>query len=209
MKCNDGRRALDLLVSCSGLIVLYPVFLVVSLAIILDSGLPVLFKQQRVARRGKLFMLYKFRTMRNSNKQVWVDVGGARPQRSELHNLRRSFVTTSPMDIRVTRVGAVLRRYHLDELPQLWNVLEGSMSLVGPRPDTPIQEIDYNEHVWLERCSVDPGLTGPAQVMGGKGLTPWRRVSLELAYIRCRRGLRLDVMILIKTIGALFRGGSY
>lgn len=204
-----SRRVVDLFGACYGLLFLFPIILVVSIAIVMESGLPVFFRQQRVARHGKLFVLYKFRTMRSVSIQAWIDPSGPRPSRNQLMELRRSFVTTVPLDGRITRVGAILRRFHIDEIPQLFNVLEGDMSLVGPRPDTPIQEIDYSEVQWSERCSVAPGLTGPSQVMGGKELTLRRRIALDLAFIRRRRGLRLDYLVIAQTFISVIKGKSY
>jgi lipopolysaccharide/colanic/teichoic acid biosynthesis glycosyltransferase len=115
---------------------------------------------------------------------------------------------TQSQDVRVTRVGRFIRRTSLDELPQLLNVLKGDMSLVGPRPDLPVQRDGYTEHDWAERCSVRPGITGLAQVVARSEATPAERLALDLAYVRQHNGF-MDMGIVWRTLGRLSgKGGN-
>jgi lipopolysaccharide/colanic/teichoic acid biosynthesis glycosyltransferase len=136
-------RAANIAFSVAGLIVLAPVFLILSVAIVVDSGRPVFFRQWRVGRNGKSFTLLKFRSMR-------TDPTGNRITRSG--------------DDRITTVGRFLRRFKLDELPQLWNVLNGDMSLVGPRPEV-AAFVDLTDPVWQKVLSVRPGITDLATLL--------------------------------------------
>jgi lipopolysaccharide/colanic/teichoic acid biosynthesis glycosyltransferase len=136
-------RAANVIFSVAGLIVLSPVFLILSVAIVFDSGMPVFFRQPRVGRNGRPFFLFKFRSMRS-------DPTGNRITRAG--------------DARITRVGKFLRKYKLDELPQLWNVLNGDMSLVGPRPEV-AAFVDLTNPVWRRVLSVRPGITDLATLL--------------------------------------------
>lgn len=138
-----AKRLFDLLLSASGLVVLAPVLLLVAVWIRLDSSGPALFRQERVGRAGRLFTIHKFRTMR-------VDGGG--------------LGLTVGRDARITRAGEFLRRYKLDELPQLWDVLRGAMSLVGPRPDLPRYVARYPAALRDVVLSARPGITDPASL---------------------------------------------
>ena len=182
------KRAMDLLFSVSGLLLLWPVMLVAAVAVAADSGLPVLFVQQRVGRGGRGFGMLKFRSM-----VVDAAVTGS--------------YETQADDPRITRVGRWLRRTSVDELPQLLNVLKGEMSLVGPRPDVPAQRANYTAADWLERCSVRPGLTGLAQVTLRSLATPAQRLALDLQYVR-EAGPVLDLKILGRTLARLGGRGS-
>ena len=182
------KRAMDLVFSVSGLLLLWPVMLVAAVAVAVDSGLPVLFVQRRVGRRGRGFGMLKFRSM-------VADAFG-----------HGSYQTESD-DPRVTRVGRWLRRTSIDELPQLLNILKGEMSLVGPRPDVPAQEANYTAADWVERCSVRPGLTGLAQSTLRSQATPAQRLALDLQYVR-EAGLALDLKILGRTLARLGGRGS-
>ena len=170
-----GKRVLDLVLTVSTA----PIWLFVSgiCAVIVraDSPGPVLFKQRRVGRNGELFELYKFRSM--------VDDPASD--------------TVFPDDSRITRVGRVLRRWSLDELPQLLNVVRGEMSLVGPRPTLEYQVERYDERQ-RGRLAARPGLTGLAQ-QSGRNILPWAdRIELDLEYIR-RQSLGLDLRLLVTT----------
>jgi len=132
----------DAIVSAGGLIVLSPILLLVAIAVVLEDGLPVFFQHERVGRGGRLFCLWKFRSMRT--------------------NLCGSSITSSD-DPRVTRSGRVLRRYKIDELPQLWNVIRGEMSLVGPRPEIP-RFVNFNDPVWRAVLGRKPGITDLASL---------------------------------------------
>ncbi len=133
----------DRLVAAGGLIVLLPLFAIIACCILLEDGAPIFYRQHRVGRGGRRFWLYKFRSMR---------IGQSGP------------AVTAAGDTRVSRVGKVLRRYKLDELPQLWNVLVGSMRLVGPRPEMP-RFVDLDDATWREVLSVQPGITDLATLV--------------------------------------------
>jgi lipopolysaccharide/colanic/teichoic acid biosynthesis glycosyltransferase len=138
-----ARAVLDRAVAAAGLIFLSPVFAAIAAAIALQDGLPVFFRQERVGRFGQPFRLLKFRSMRDAASGVRVTAGG---------------------DPRITRIGRILRKYKLDELPQLWNVLKGEMSLVGPRPEVPCF-VDLEKPAWRRVLSVKPGLTDLATLI--------------------------------------------
>lgn len=182
------KRAMDLTLSLLALPLLAPVMALVALAILLESGRPVLFRQQRVGQGDREFGLYKFRSMVK-------DAAAVGPYH------------TAAGDPRVTRVGRFIRRTSLDELPQLLNVLRGEMSLVGPRPDVPAQRALYTPADWRERCSVRPGITGLAQAQLRSAATPEQRLALDLRYVR-ERSLALDARILVWTLGRLTGRGS-
>ncbi len=179
------KRAFDLVVAACALLLLALPMLLAAVLVWLDSGRPVLFVQQRVGRDGRLFRLLKFRSM-------VVDAESRGPQR------------TAAGDARITRVGRVLRRTSVDELPQLINVLRGDMSLVGPRPDVPAQRADYTEEQWALRCSVRPGLTGLAQARYRSRATPRQRLEADLDYV-ARHGLCRDLSILGLTAARLLQ----
>ena len=183
------KRTLDLAVAI-GLAPLWaPLALIIALAIWLDDGGPVLFRQQRVGLGGTIFPLYKFRTMRRD-----TDPYAAAP--------------SDPADRRITRLGRFLRKTSLDEIPQFWNVLRGHMSMVGPRPEMPFLVERYAD--WQRaRLDVKPGITGLWQVVGRKNLPLEFNIEYDLWYLR-NRTLMLDVAILFKTIPAvLFGKGAF
>jgi lipopolysaccharide/colanic/teichoic acid biosynthesis glycosyltransferase len=182
------KRAMDLLLATIGLIVASPVLLLAAVAIALESGWPVLFRQTRLGLGGSEFPMYKFRTMVKDAA-------------------RRGPYHTAAGDPRITRVGAFLRRTSIDELPQLFNVLKGHMSIVGPRPDVPQQRALYNDQDWAERCSVRPGITGMAQAMLRSEATASERLMLDLRYTR-EHDVWLDLKILGWTLGRLHGSGS-
>jgi lipopolysaccharide/colanic/teichoic acid biosynthesis glycosyltransferase len=182
------KRAMDLALSALALLLLSPLLLGVALAVALESGRPVLFRQHRVGRDERLFGLYKFRSMVKDAASI-----------GPYH--------TAADDPRITRVGRFIRRTSLDELPQLLNVLKGEMSLVGPRPDVPAQRSLYSEADWRLRCSVRPGITGLAQALLRSAATPEQRLDLDLRYVR-ERSLWLDLKIMAWTLGRLTGKGS-
>ena len=182
------KRVLDIVLALSALLVLSPVMLLVAVAVALESGPPVLFRQQRVGRNGIDFGMLKFRSM---EKDAAV--------RGPYH--------TATDDPRITRVGRFIRRASLDELPQLINVLRGDMSVVGPRPDVPAQRELYAPQDWAERCSVRPGITGLAQARLRSEANPAQRLALDLQYVR-EGSLSLDLRILWLTLGRLGGRGS-
>ena len=190
------KRLVDLIGATIGLVIVTPVFLLIAALVKVDSRGPILFRQNRVGRGGRLFKIFKFRTM----------VNGAEQHRDELLEAsiypdRRLFKIVR--DPRTTRLGAWLRRTSLDELPQLLNVLKGEMSLVGPRPPIP-SEVDLYEAHHYARFDVKPGITGPWQINGRNEVTDFEKVvALETAYIRSW-SLVLDLLIMLKTIPVVF-----
>ena len=194
------KRAVDLTMTTLGLLAISPLLLAVAAAIKLDGGGPVLFKQHRVGLDGSTFTMWKFRSMYVDAEQRLAELRGKNPA------IGLMFKMTD--DPRVTRVGKFLRKFSLDELPQLFNVLTGSMSLVGPRP--PLQsEVDLYETHAHRRLLVTPGLTGLWQV-SGRSLLSWEEtVRLDLRYVE-NWTLTLDLLILWKTFFAvLARRGAY
>lgn len=200
-----ARRALDLVLALALLVLLSPLLLIIALLIRLDSSGPAVYRQRRLGRDMRPFVVNKFRTMR-------PDADPA-PHREYVQTLilggrRRAKTGGRPLyklavDDRITRVGRVLRRLSLDELPQLWNVVRGEMSLVGPRPVIPYETEQYPTW-YLARFSVKPGLTGLWQVSGRNEKTYEEMVLLDIEYAR-RRNLPLDLLILVKTLWVVVR----
>jgi exopolysaccharide biosynthesis polyprenyl glycosylphosphotransferase len=195
-----AKRAFDVALSTVGLLVLAPVFLVIASAIKLTSPGPVFFRQQRVGLQRRPFTLLKFRTMVADAELLLAGLLTRNEADGPLFKLRH--------DPRITRVGRWLRRYSLDELPQLWNVLCGDMSLVGPRPPLP-SEVAHYEDWQLDRLEVRPGLTGLWQVSGRSDLSFDEYVRLDLFYIE-NWSLAYDLIMVIKTIPMLLKAkGAY
>jgi lipopolysaccharide/colanic/teichoic acid biosynthesis glycosyltransferase len=196
------KRSLDLLVSSAALLIFSPVFMIIALLIRRDERGPVLFRQKRVGKDGVLFDMYKFRSMTlDAEKHRAV---------LQMQNLHGQENVTFKMkdDPRITRVGRWLRRTSLDELPQLWNVLKGDMSLVGPRPPLPSEYALYTDYQRTRMCVV-PGLTCLWQVSGRADLPFETQVELDREYI-ARRSFFLDVKLLLLTIPAVLSGrGAY
>jgi lipopolysaccharide/colanic/teichoic acid biosynthesis glycosyltransferase len=194
------KRILDLFCSLIGLILAAPVFFLAGVAIKLDSPGPVFYSQERVGLNGNSFRMYKLRTMIVDAERKVAQVLSTNPLQGPVFKI--------PDDPRVTRVGRFLRRWSLDELPQLWNVLRGEMSLVGPRPEESWVVAQYND-VQRLRLKIKPGLTGPMQVSGRGDLDMDERLKLELNYIQ--NGCILeDLKILIKSLPAIISGkGAY
>ena len=191
-----AKRLLDLAASAIGLVILSPILVAVSLAIALDDGRPVLFRQRRVGLHGRPFDVVKFRSMTRDAEERRAEIA----HRNEVSG--RAFKVTD--DPRVTRTGRFLRRTSLDELPQLWNVLRGEMSLVGPRPPLPDEVAGYD--LWhRRRLSMKPGITGLWQVRGRREPDFDRWVAADLEYID-RWSLWLDFQILARTIPAAVQG---
>ncbi|MGO9178344.1 MAG: sugar transferase [Candidatus Limnocylindrales bacterium] len=190
------KRAVDLVLGTAGLVVLSPILAVIALAIAADGGAPVLFAQRRVGLHGRSFQLLKFRTMVRDAEDHRAELA----ERNEING--RAFKVTD--DPRVTRVGRLLRRNSLDELPQLWNVLLGDMSLVGPRPPLP-QEVEHYDLWHRRRLSMKPGMTGLWQVRDRREANFDRWVAADLEYID-RWSLWLDLQILLRTIPAAVQG---
>jgi exopolysaccharide biosynthesis polyprenyl glycosylphosphotransferase len=194
------KRTMDLFVSASVLLVLSPLLALIALAILFDSGRPVLFRQRRAGQEGRPFTMLKFRTM-------VVDAEQRLPELIDLASLDQPAFKIRD-DPRVTRVGRFLRRTSLDELPQLINVLRGDMSLVGPRPEEVAIVALYDERQ-RGRLAVKPGVTGPMQVYGRSDLTFDERLAMERDYLD-NLSLLTDLAILIRTPRAIIRGdGAY
>ena len=182
------RRAVDVAVASAGLVAASPVLALAALAVKLEDRGPILFRQVRVGKDGADFELLKLRTM----------IVGAESQGAGF--------AVDRGDSRITRIGRLLRRTSVDELPQLWNVVRGEMSLIGPRPTLRYQVDRYDEHQ-RHRLDIRPGITGWAQV-NGRAALPWaERIELDVWYVE-HRSLALDLKILLRTPRALF-GGIY
>ena len=199
-----AKRGLDLVVLCPFVVVMLPalVLLVIAVgfAIRLDSPGPIIFRQQRMGKGGRAFHMYKFRSMRNDAEALKQDLQEENEADGPLFKIRD--------DPRVTRVGRWLRRYSIDELPQLINVLRGDMSLVGPRPPL-AQEVELYEAWQKKRLDVSPGLVGLPQVSGRSDLTFEEVIKLDLYYIE-NWSLALDIKILAQAVPVVVRGrGAY
>jgi lipopolysaccharide/colanic/teichoic acid biosynthesis glycosyltransferase len=183
------KRAMDVVLSLLALLVLSPLLVATSLAIALESGRPVLFRQIRLGLHGREFGMFKFRSMVK-------DAASIGPY------------FTSTNDPRITRVGRLIRRTSIDELPQILNVLRGDMSLVGPRPDVPAQRGLYSDADWAQRCSVRPGITGLAQALLRSEGSEGERLALDLRYTR-EANVWFDLKIMVWTLGRLTgKGGN-
>ena len=181
-------RAADLAIAVIGLVLASPLLAVIAIAIRLESPGPILYRQRRVGKDGRIFELFKLRTMRRGADPVGVGT---------------AVISDDP---RVTRVGRLLRRYSLDELPNLINVLRGEMRIVGPRATLPAQVELYTPRQ-LRRLDLRPGVTGWAQIHGRAGI-PWEeRIELDVWYVE-HRSLWLDLKILAKTPAALLGGAG-
>jgi exopolysaccharide biosynthesis polyprenyl glycosylphosphotransferase len=195
------KRAMDVVVSVLLLVLLSPFFALIALVILLDSGRPVLFRQRRAGKDGEPFMVLKFRTMVADAEERLGDLGV---------DLKALEEPTFKMvdDPRVTRVGHFLRQASIDELPQLVNVLSGSMSLVGPRPEVGEIADTYDDRQRL-RLAIKPGITGPMQVYGRSDLTFEERLAMERDYLD-NLSIAGDLAIILRTPGAIIRGdGAY
>jgi lipopolysaccharide/colanic/teichoic acid biosynthesis glycosyltransferase len=195
------KRCLDVVVAAAALVLLSPLFLVVSLLIKITDGGPVLFVQRRVGRNGTGFFMFKFRSMRVHAHALLRSLAG--------ENIHGSGITFKvKRDPRVTWVGRIIRKISIDELPQLWNILKGDMSLVGPRPALP-EEVARYRPADRERLRVLPGLTCFWQVQGRGDLPFEDQVQLDIEYVRTRT-LWLDAKLLLLTVPAVLRcRGAY
>jgi lipopolysaccharide/colanic/teichoic acid biosynthesis glycosyltransferase len=188
-----GKRLLDASIAFVALLLGAPLLALIALLVWIDSGRPIIFRQKRSGKGGAEFLLYKFRTMHNAAELRLSPDGSAR---------------VSKDDDRITRLGRLFREFGLDELPQLWNVLKGDMSLVGPRPYIPIHTEMLSE--WSRRrLEIRPGVVCLTEI-SGRNLLPWsRRLELDIFYIE-NVSLRLDVSTLLRVIPVLIlRRGVY
>ncbi len=195
-----AKRCFDIVASCLSLVILSPVFLVTAVAIKLDDGGPVFFSQLRAGKDGKDFRLYKFRSMRINAEQLFAQMQVQNEQTGNAFKIRS--------DPRITRVGRFIRKYSIDELPQLINIIKGEMSIVGPRPILSGQMAtcsDYDK----QRLAVRPGLTCIWQISGRADIKWEQWVELDLQYIR-EMSLFNDLKIIFKTVPVVLRGdGAY
>jgi lipopolysaccharide/colanic/teichoic acid biosynthesis glycosyltransferase len=182
------KRAVDIAIALPLVVLSAPLVALLALAVRLESPGDPIYRQTRVGKDGRLFEIYKLRTM----------VEGA--------EFTGAGLAIAAGDSRITRLGALLRRYSLDELPNLWNVVRGDMSIVGPRPTLKGQVDQYTERQ-CGRLAVKPGITGWAQINGRASL-PWpERIELDLWYVE-HRSLALDLQILSRTLGLVVRGSG-
>lgn len=185
------KRFIDLFASTLGILILWFPMLVIAVIVKCTSKGPAIYKQVRLTKNGKEFKLYKFRSMK-----VDAEANGAQWAKKD--------------DDRVTKFGKFMRKVRLDELPQLFNIFLGQMSIVGPRPERPefYEEFETYIHGFNQRLKVKCGLTGHAQVNGGYDLLPQEKILLDLEYIK-KRSFFFDIKIMFQTIGVIFgRKGS-
>lgn len=181
------KRAFDIIISLVGLIIASPFMLIIAIAIKLYDGGPIIYKQERLTRDGKVFWIWKFRSM-------------------SVDSDKKEQRITGKGDSRVTPVGNIIRNIHFDELPQLFNILRGEMSFVGPRPEWKVTTEQYMEQIpeFAFRLKVKAGLTGYAQVWGKYNTTPYDKLKLDLTYIE-NYSLWLDIKIILLTVKILFQ----
>jgi undecaprenyl phosphate N,N'-diacetylbacillosamine 1-phosphate transferase len=188
MNYQAVKRIIDMIAALAVLIVCAPLFLVITILIKLDSKGPVLFWQERVGENFHIFKICKFRTM-----VVGADKMG-------------TGIYSSNHDLRITRVGKILRKTSLDELPQIINVLKGEMSIVGPRPTLEYQTRQYNDYQ-RQRLNVKPGVTGLAQVNGRQSLTWKEKIDFDVEYVN-KISIILDLKIILKTLIVVFKSSD-
>jgi lipopolysaccharide/colanic/teichoic acid biosynthesis glycosyltransferase len=195
-----SKRAFDLLVAGLALVLLVPIIPLIAVMIKLDTPGPVFFRQQRVGRRGRVFHFYKFRSMFAGAEERKKEVEALNEQDGPVFKVR--------LDPRVTDVGRFLRRSSLDEIPQIFNVVKGQMSIVGPRPPLP-SEVERYQPWHRRRLEVTPGITCLWQISGRSHLSfnEWMRLDME--YLK-HRSIKTDLLIFLKTIPAVIaRKGAY
>jgi len=179
------KRLFDLLCSVPLLVILSPLLLLVAIIMKFEGKGPIIFKQKRGGYKQKHFYIYKFRTMIQNAENTGLGY------------------KTEKNDPRITRVGNVLRKYSIDELPQLINIIKGDMSIVGPRPALTVQTDNYNNYQ-LQRLQVKPGITGLAQINGRNTLTWDERIKWDVEYVN-KASLGLDIKIILKTVFIVLR----
>lgn len=197
---DPTKRALDLVVGFAMLIFFAPVMILVALAVRATSAGPILFRQVRIGARGETFECFKFRTMRVDAEKVLAEIMATRA------DLRREWDENQKLgvDPRVTGIGAFLRNSSLDELPQLFNVLRGEMSLVGPRPIVKAEIPRYGRYS-QSYFKMKPGISGLWQVSGRNAVSYRRRIAADVLYARSR-SFRMDLQILVMTVPAVLTG---
>jgi exopolysaccharide biosynthesis polyprenyl glycosylphosphotransferase len=194
------KRCFDLLFSVTVMVLLSPVFLLIAIAVLVSSGWPVFYSQKRIGLNGRSFKFYKFRSMVKGADKMLTDV--------ENIHAKDHVIFKNRQDPRVTPVGRILRKYSLDELPQFLNVLNNSMSVVGPRPALP-HEVNVYNSIYERRLIAKPGITGPWQISGRSDLDLRTSVALDLNYL-INWSFTRDLWIIVSTVGAIFKGkGAY
>lgn len=183
------KRAIDFIGALLLTIALSPLWIIAGLAVVLESGFPIFYKQKRVGLNQEHFNVYKMRTMVKDAEKL------------------SGPVLATEDDPRITRVGRILRTYRIDELPQLINVLQGSMSFIGPRPERPVFVEEYLETIpgYAERFRIKPGLTGLAQINGGYATTPARKLKYDLMYVY-HQSIGMDVQVVVETLKVVLTG---
>ncbi|CEJ74928.1 glycosyltransferase [[Clostridium] sordellii] len=183
------KRILDIISSLLGLIVAIPIILVIAIIIKIEDNGPVFYSQQRLGKDEKSFFVYKLRSMKVDAEKY----GGVQWAQKD--------------DPRITKIGKFIRKTRIDEIPQLFNILKGDMSLIGPRPERPELTYKFNKEIpgFIDRLVIKPGLTGLAQVNGGYDISPEEKLKWDIIYIK-NRNIFLDISIIFKTIGVVFTG---
>lgn len=195
------KRFIDIVLSSMGLLLLSPLLLLVAVLIKSESKGAALFKQIRIGRYGEPFTMYKFRSMRNDAEAKRAELDGANESAAGV-------IFKMKQDPRITRIGAIIRKTSIDELPQLINVLRGDMSLVGPRPPLPSEVAQYTR-ADRARLGATPGITCLWQVAGRSDIPFDKQVKLDLSYIE-KQSIWLDLQLLVKTIPAVIKArGAY
>lgn len=182
------QRVLDIVLSVIGLLVGIPLMVIFGILIKIEDNGPITYKQERLGKGGKSFYIYKLRSMRTDAEKF-----GAQWAEKD--------------DPRITKVGKFIRKTRIDEIPQLFNILKGDMSIIGPRPERPSFTEEFNEEIpgFINRLAVKPGLTGWAQVNGGYEITPEEKLIEDIYYIK-NRSILLDLKILFKTVKVVLTG---
>ena len=194
------KRSFDLVASFCGLVILSPLFLILIIAILIDDFGAPFYSQTRVGKNGRPFRMWKFRSMVTNADELKKQLMAQNEVEGAMFKMKH--------DPRITRVGRVIRKYSLDELPQLYNVLKGDMSLIGPRPPLPEEVAQYTDYQ-RQRLQVTPGCTGLWQATVRNSVNFEEMVEIDLDYIR-RQGVKLDLWILVQTIKIMIKpNGAY
>lgn len=197
------KRIFDIIMSIFFLIVLSPIYLLVSFIIVCETGMPIIYKNERIGIRGKHFFIYKFRSMyQKDSTGMQFGSNGKRAEAREKRLIEKNSVRSGPIykianDPRVTPFGRLIRRWSIDELPQFWNVLKGEMSIVGPRPHQP-REVKQYEDEFKQVFTLKPGITGLAQISGRSDLSFEDEMKLDIFYTE-KWSLLTDIIIFVKT----------
>lgn len=187
------KRIMDVICSLSGLMFLMPIFCIVGILIKLESKGPIFFSQERVGKNGEGFKMYKFRSMVINAEELKEKLHGKNEMSGPMFKMKN--------DPRVTRIGKFIRKTSIDELPQLFNVLKGEMSLVGPRPSLPKEVVKFDDWM-MERLDVKPGLTCYWQVCGRNDIDFEDWMQLDIRYVQ-QQSLLIDIKLVIKTFSVL------